>query len=146
MEGWMMLFWRIGWCCFSVSCIPFLRILLEKKSLVMLGIMHLVHTQANISYPLLTTRMCTYQGVKNVSVFGKFCIHTKWKISSGYTIIPQVFFVDKPFQELRNSIRKNENFAVYVRGAVIVVNVQLCASFCMHLSVSLCFCVFQHVC
>lgn len=84
--------------------------------------------------------------VKNVSVFGKFCIHTKWKIPSGYTIIPQVFFVDKPFQELRNSICKNENFAVYVRGAVIVVNVQLCASFCMHLSVSLCFCVFQHVC
>lgn len=32
-----MLFWRIGWCCFSVSCILSLRILLEKKSLVMLG-------------------------------------------------------------------------------------------------------------
>ena len=62
-----------------------------------------------------------------------------------YNNTSSLFFVDKPFQELRNSIRKNENFVVYVRGAVIVVNVRLCASSCMHLSVSLCFSVFQHV-
>ena len=28
--------------------------------------------------PLILTRMCAYQGVRNVSFFGKFCVRTKW--------------------------------------------------------------------
>ena len=62
-----------------------------------------------------------------------------------YNNTSSLFFVDKPFQDYGILSAKTKIFAVYVRSAVIVVNLRLCASFCMHLSVSLCFCVFQHV-
>ena len=36
--------------------------------------------KANIFYPLIRTRTCSYQEVRNVSFFGKFCERTKWMI------------------------------------------------------------------
>ena len=51
---------------------------------IYLGIIYLVPTQyifrkTNISYPLIRTPTCPYQGVRNVG-FSEFCVRTKWMI------------------------------------------------------------------
>ena len=38
-----------------------------------------IFRKSNISDPLIRTRTCAYQGVRNVN-FGKFCVRTKWMI------------------------------------------------------------------
>ena len=35
-----------------------------------------IFQKTNISYPLIRTRTCAYQGVINLSFFGKFCLRT----------------------------------------------------------------------
>ena len=37
-----------------------------------------VFRKTNISNPLIRTRTCAYQRVRNVSFFRKFCVRTRW--------------------------------------------------------------------
>ena len=52
------------------------------------GVIHLVRTQlfrkTNISYPLICTRTCAYQGVRNVSFSGNFAYVPKNHPSSSH--------------------------------------------------------------
>ena len=54
-----------------------------------------------ISYPLLRTRKCGYQGVRNVKLFGKFWVRTMWMIPKCNCLhhwhVLQVFVTDFPF-------------------------------------------------
>ena len=38
--------------------------------------------KTNISYPMIRTHMCVYQGVKNTTFLRKFCVRIKWMIPS----------------------------------------------------------------
>ena len=48
-----------------------------------------------------------------------------------YNNTSSLFFVDKPFQDY-GILSAKTKILLHVRGAVIVINVRLCASFCMH--------------
>ena len=57
-----------------------LKTLKNLQGELSLGIMHLVRMQKFPKNVLIQKRTCAYQGVRNVSFFGKFCVRTKWII------------------------------------------------------------------
>ena len=66
--------------------------------------------KTNISYHLIRTRTSAYQGVKNVSFLGKFCIRKKW-------MIPNVIYYFKASQESTSKIvntRKHRPANIYL--------------------------------
>ena len=84
---------------------------LQKNSASLCGIIHLVRTQnfpkANISNPLIWTRTCAYQGVRNVSFSDNIAYsQNKWMFSLWFSWLWTCFYLLKTIPNFKWKLEK----------------------------------------
>ena len=67
----------VGFTSSSSDAIQFLKVQITVSSVSSEQGIRKIFRKTNISYPLIRTRTCAYQGIRNVSFSGKRCVQTK---------------------------------------------------------------------
>ena len=80
--------------------------------------MHKIFRKFNISYPLIRTRTCGYQGVRNVNFSEKFFLRTKWVKSV------HIWSYSGPYsvQKRENTDQKNSEYWHFLCSALVKKN------------------------